>query len=536
MLRKGGSAVKEFNTTAVCIPSKHYMVDLTERVKEIKKLVDAGKYFTINRARQYGKTTTLTAVDNALRDQYVVISTSFEGIGEAGFANEPSFVKEFCRLLRREFRRNNLITEEVKREVDDLFSRDDQARNLGDLFDVLLEWCDTTVMPVVLIIDEVDTATNNQIFLDFLAQLRDNYINREAKGIHIFQSVILAGVTDVKHMRSKIRPEDDSKENSPWNIAADFTIDMSLSETGIKGMLDEYEADHQTGMDTAAIAKSIREYTNGYPFLVSRICQLIDKEVSRTMSLTEAWTNRGIDEAVKLLLAENNTLFKSITKNLNIYPELKAAIRGILMEGAKLAWNAQQNAIVQMQMYGLIRNDHNTVRIANRIFETMLYNLFLSDEELKNNIFAREGDLAKSQFISDGKLNMRLILDRFIVTYTQINGPLTDRFKEKDGREQFLLYLRPIINGTGNYYIEAQTRDQTRTDVIVDYLGQQYIIELKIWRGERYNAEGEKQIMEYLDYWNLNTGYMLSFNFNQKKTTGVKPVYIGNKLIYEGTV
>ena len=53
--------MKEFNTTAVCIPSKHYMVDITERVKEIKKMVDAGKYFTINRARQYGKTTTLNA-------------------------------------------------------------------------------------------------------------------------------------------------------------------------------------------------------------------------------------------------------------------------------------------------------------------------------------------------------------------------------------------------------------------------------------------------------------------------------------------
>ena len=41
--------MKEFNTTAVCIPSKHYMVGITERVKEIKKLVDAGKYFVINR-------------------------------------------------------------------------------------------------------------------------------------------------------------------------------------------------------------------------------------------------------------------------------------------------------------------------------------------------------------------------------------------------------------------------------------------------------------------------------------------------------
>ena len=528
--------MKHFNTTAVCIPSKHYMVDLSERIKEIEKLVDDGKYFAINRARQYGKTTTLTALTKVLKNQYVVISTSFEGIGDAGFEDESSFVKEFCRLLRREFRRETRVPEDVKSEVDSLFKSTNEKTKLGDLFDILLEWCDHTEVPIVLVIDEVDTATNNLVFLDFLAQLRDNYINRDTKGISVFQSVILAGVTDVKHLKSRIRSEEDSKENSPWNIAADFTIDMSLSEDGIKGMLAEYEADHHTGMDTEAIARSIREYTNGYPFLVSRICQLIDENVSKNMRLPEAWTRNGIDEAVKLILAENNTLFQSLTKNLNNYSELKSAIRSILMEGTKLTWNPDQKDIVQMQMYGLIRNDHNTVRVANRIFETRLYNLFLSDEELKNNVFSREGELAKNQFVSDGKLNMRLIMERFIETYTQVCGPLKDRFKEKDGREQFLLYVKPIINGTGNYYIEAQTRDQTRTDVIVDYLGQQYIIELKIWRGERYNTNGEKQISEYLDYWNLDTGYMLSFNFNKNKEQGVKRVQIGDKVLFEGTV
>ena len=91
--------MKKFNTTAVCIPSKHYMVDLSDRVARIRKMVDAGEYFTINRARQYGKTTTLTALANILSEHYVVISTSFEGIGKDGFKDEGSFVKEFCRLL-----------------------------------------------------------------------------------------------------------------------------------------------------------------------------------------------------------------------------------------------------------------------------------------------------------------------------------------------------------------------------------------------------------------------------------------------------
>ena len=46
---------RTFNITADCKPSLHYMVDLSGRLEQIKKMVDAGQYFTINRARQYGK-------------------------------------------------------------------------------------------------------------------------------------------------------------------------------------------------------------------------------------------------------------------------------------------------------------------------------------------------------------------------------------------------------------------------------------------------------------------------------------------------
>ena len=528
---------KKFNTTAVCIPEKHYMVDLSDRVAEIKELVDDGKYFTINRARQYGKTTTITALRKTLKEKYVVLSLDFQSIDNDVFENGAVFSQAMARIIvdAHEFEDVPIPPKTVS-ALENLSDCDEKNVKMDNLFRILKRWMKQSDEKIVLIIDEVDSAANNQVFLDFLAQLRDGYISRDTDGSPTFQSVILAGVTDVKHLKARIRDDEASKENSPWNIAADFTVDMSLSEAGIRGMLDEYEADHHTGMDTGAVAKLIREYTNGYPFLVSRICQLIDEEVSKTMDLSGAWTMVGFDEAIKRLLAENNTLFQSLTKKLNDQPELKRAIHSILMEGTRLTWNGQQNELVQMQMYGLIRNDHNTVRISNRIFETMLYNLFLSDEELKSNVFSREGDLAKNIFVKDGFLDVRLILEHFIETYTQICGPLKERFTEKDGREQFLLYLKPVINGTGNYYIEAQTRDQRRSDVIIDYLGKQYIIELKIWRGERYNAEGEKQISEYLDYYGLSTGYMLSFNFNNQKETGIKQVHIGDKVLYEGTV
>ena len=72
--------------------------------------------------------------------------------------------------------------------------------------------------------------------------------------------------------------------------------------------------------------------------------------------------------------------------------------------------------------------------------------------------------------------------------------------------------------------------------MIVDYLGEQFIIELKIWRGNAYHERGEKQLADYLDYYHLKKGYMLSFNFNKKKTVGVKEVILGNKLLIEAVV
>lgn len=75
-----------------------------------------------------------------------------------------------------------------------------------------------------------------------------------------------------------------------------------------------------------------------------------------------------------------------------------------------------------------------------------------------------------------------------------------------------------------------------RTDVVVDYLGEQFVIELKIWHGDEYNERGERQLAEYLDYYHLDKGYLLSFNFNKKKETGVKELRIGEKTIMEAVV
>ena len=96
-------------------------------------------------------------------------------------------------------------------------------------------------------------------------------------------------------------------------------------------------------------------------------------------------------------------------------------------------------------------------------------------------------------------LRMELVMKKFYDYFESVFFDADEKFIEEEGRRIFLMFLRPIINGAGNYYIEAQTRDKSRTDVIVDYRGRQFIIELKLWRGKNIIMTDR---LSWRDIWN----------------------------------
>lgn len=505
-MQKRWKMSKIFNTSAVCRPEIHYMVDLSDRLEQIKKMVDRGDYFTINWARQYGKTTMLRALGSFLAENYVVVSLDFQMMSQSDFEKESSFSEAFAREVLEEIANIEEVSVEIITRLQRLADGKEGKGRLAELF------------------------------LDFLAQLRGAYINRDKRPA--FQSVILAGVYDVKNIKQRLRPDGEHRVNSPWNIAADFLLDMNFSVKDISGMLAEYESDYQTGMDIKEIAQFIYDYTSGYPFLVSRICKLMDERITGSEGYFDrklVWTKEGVLEAVKILLIEKNTLFESITGKLADYPRLRELVYSLLFTGRKISYNPLSPSIEIAEMFGFIKNFRGDAVISNRIFETVLYNLFLSEEMLDSEEY-RIALQERNQFIQNGHLNMKLILEKFVVHWGDLYSSADEKFIEDNARKFFLLYLKPIINGTGNYYIEAQTRDNKRTDVIIDYCKEQFVIEMKIWRGNAYHERGEQQLAEYLEYYHLNKGYMLSFNFNKKKQAGVKEIRIGNKVLIEAVV
>ncbi len=509
------------------------MVNLGSRLDEISRMVDDGAYFTINRARQYGKTTTLRALAHHLKKEYDVISLDFQRMSSLSFENEQTFVAAFAEeLLEAAVQLPEEISEELKAFTDGSA----RINSLQALFRILRLWCKRSDKRIVLIIDEVDTATNNQVFLDFLAQLRAAYLDSDVTPT--FQSVILAGVYDVRNIKRKIRAEDDHKTNSPWNIAADFLVSMSFSAEDISGMLMEYETDYHTGMDVQKIAELLYEYTSGYPYLVSRLCKFLDERIAGSKEFpdkNDAWTEKGFFEAEKMLVKENNPLYQSLIDKLYSYPELKTVLYELLFNGKSIPYISTNSYIETAAMFGFIRNVNDTVVISNRIFETVLYNFFISEEFVGNKIYDA-GVQERNYFISGGHLNVRKILEKFIETFDYLYGDRDETFLEDVGRRYFLLFLKPIINGIGNYSIEPETRNRERMDVVIYYHGEQHIIEMKVWRGNAYNERGEKQLSDYLDYFHLKKGYMLSFNFNKKKEIGVREIFLGDKVLIEAVV
>ena len=495
---------KEFNVTGSCNPQRHYMVDTEKRFKAVENLIDRGSYFTINRARQYGKTTMLQMIRRRLSDKYLIIKTSFEGIGDESFESIPRFVTTFCRLMVG-FLQDVGIEEQTRK----VFDRKDLT-TFEELSDVITLFCETSMNPVVLLIDEVDKSSDNQLFLSFIGMLRNKYLDRNDGLGNTFHSVVLAGVYDIKNLKLKIRPDAEKKYNSPWNIAADFNVDMTFHPEEIAQMLNDYENDVHTGMDIRAVSEEIFKYTTGYPYLVSAICKIIDER------LDTEWTFDNVQKAVKIIAkGENVTLIDDLSKNIENNTELRDFLYSIVVNGQEYSYSMVDPIVRIANMFSYIReNQRGKTMIHNLIFEEALF-VYYSNKTM------REQGTKISPFVlnyvQNGKLNMEHVVTRFRDLMREEYRESTVPFLEKEGRLLFLTFLKPIINGIGFYYVEPQTRDNRRMDLVVTYDKQEFIVELKIWRGDKYEQTGREQLSEYLATRGMDEGYLVTFDFSKNK-------------------
>jgi len=509
--------MKYFNITGTCIPEKHYMVDTSKKMEQILKMIERRDYFVINRPRQYGKTTTLSQLEDILlaSEDYLPIVIGFEGYGEVVFSSEAMFCPAFLMDLGNEF---NVENQGYSNLFLEHMSTTDTFQKLSIVIKNIL-----TKIPkkVVLMIDEVDKSSNNELFIHFLGMLREKYL-KAAKGRDItFHSIILAGVNDIKTLKQKIRPEAQSQQNSPWNIAVPFNVDMTFHPAEIETMLIDYVNETHNPMDTKSISERIYFWTNGYPFLVSNMCKITAEQILPNQQ-DKTWDLDIIDNVAKMMIYEKNTLMEVIFKNLESYPDLYKLMEDLAL-GCEEQESIWQNPLIdQALMYGfIIYNGDRKVRIHNKIFQQSIIDYFISKNKTKSILYNDFN--TPSQYVKpDGKLDFEKILLSFqqVIKEKYSNDLLTkdDDFLESDLRLLFLVFLKPIINGYGHSFQEVEIGGEKRLDVVVTFREEKFVVELKVWRGPKYHAEGKERLMQYMQTMSINKGYMLIMTKTKKKT------------------
>ena len=483
------------------------MMSNTKMFHQIMELIEFGDYFTINRPRQYGKTTMLFQLLRHLKTskEYLPIKMNFQGVDDFVHETPAAFSQMFWGQLIDSFER-------LDAELAGQIKQFGGINSLKDLSNHISRLKKVTPKKLVLLIDEVDASSNYESFLSFLGMLRNKYLAR-IEGEHTFHSVVLAGVHDIKSLKFKLRNSKSAETNSPWNIAIDFDVRMSFIPSEIVPMLEQYCEAEGVEMDKAAIAERLYYHTSGYPFLVSKLCKNIAEKILPKQVNKTHWRLEDVEKSVRMLLKESNTNFDSLIKNLENHKDLYDLTFQIVIEGDEIGFNLDNPTIKKGILYGVFKRN-GKIKIHNRIYEQRIYNYLASIVETTT----KAGRSSSRQFIrEDNSLDFELIVTRFQQFMKEEYSDKSVSFLENQWRILFLAFIRPIVNGEGYTFKEVQISQEKRLDVIVTFNQYRYIVELKKWYGEVYHQKGIAQLADYLDIHGLNKGYLLIFDERRKK-------------------
>ena len=215
------------------------------------------------------------------------------------------------------------------------------------------------------------------------------------------------------------------------------------------------------------------------------------------------------------------------------FEEIKAVVYEILVEGKQVSYNsfAYEKGI----MYGILAEQEGRLVIHNKLFETLLYDYLIAQRHMRK-MASRFTQVDKDEVLENDKLDMEKLLLKFQEFMYGEYREEDEHFYETNGRLIFLAYLKPILNGKGFSFVEPQTRQNKRMDIVITYGSEKHIVELKIWNGEAYKLKGLEQLSTYMKEQKVDKGYLLQFNFNKNKQYTKEWIDFNDKKIFEVVV
>jgi len=495
--------MRKFNCTGPCYPDEHYYIRRDKVMEKVKRMIDEGAYFVVYAPRQMGKTTLLENMLFELEREnsdFVGILVDFEiyksQTPEAFYENFSEKLTE--QLFKRCREINHQKADELTKHLASLSTQD----VLG--FEKYVRTI-TKIIPeyrLSIVIDEFEGCPDKAM-KDFLHMSRSFYLSRKRNENFRNLNFVLIGIRDLTKLTVGTI--------SPFNIAQHLYLE-NFSMEEVFQLYGQYTQDTRQMFSDEAVS-FIYEQTRGQPFLVNRLGVILTEEMD--IDKRETITIQHAKEALLRILRETNNNFKTMLVHAK---ENREAILKIIA-GWQLEYNEDNPLVTDLRNYGLIQEEGGVCLVNNPIYQSKILSAFRPTRNEIDQLWRSiEPEILEFEnFYSGNVIRMDVLIENFKIFMDRIGLNLfrvTENPQEIVG--QFLLASfidLAITNIGGTTYVEVPT-GIGRMDIIALARDKKYIIETKLWTGEKSYQSGLLQIADYMRKESVHEGYYVIFDPN----------------------
>ena len=494
---------KFFNTTGPCNPEYHYMLPPEDRLvgSQLHRYIKDMLYWVLHAPRQTGKTTFLQSWAREINagGEAVACYVTVERCDRVSQAEKA--MPAICNAIRDAAGIYGLPVPVC--EDNDHFSM---------LNRILTNWSQLVApKPLIVLFDEVDVLVD-ETMVSFLRQLRGGFAGRGAGTFPV--SIALVGMRDLKDYIIRAKDGKSVNPGSPFNIKEDSAMLSNFTKDDVAKLFAQRT--EETGQQiTREALDYVYEQSGGQPWIVNSLfkratLRILDNESSETVTLELVRQARG------QMIEARETHLDSLGARLRD-PRVKFVIQTIITGSSDPLGRTNPNVELTMDL-GLVKWSSGTgFTIANPVYEEILTR-YISSEY--HDSFPPPSSWQWQK--PNGELDMDRLLQEFQKFWRRHSAIWEEKADYTEAFPHLLLmaYLQRVTNGGGDIDRELAA-GRGRMDLMVEYAGKHYIIEIKIIHSYDSPAavreEGLEQIQEYRDKFDSSIpAYLVIFDRRPK--------------------
>ena len=469
--------MRQFNTSGPCDPQKHYTLLRERLLLKGREKVDAGRYFTIFAPRQSGKTTYFQLLLQELQATYTPIWVSFESLA---VVSKEVFYQDFTRQLRQELSKykvtfDTLITDPVS--LEEGFQRIQATK------------------PLVLVIDEFE-GVPERVLSELMHAFRRIYYRKEYSRLH---TVILVGVSTVAELVVSTA--------SPFNVVDELEIPYFTREE-VHDLIEQYIAESGQAFDKEVI-NAIYDNTHGQPGLVCGLCAHLVENVVADVSKPVTMADWYATEKYFLTRRFDKNMINIVQKSRE-KPDLMLKI---LFNENPIPFSVYDPDIAYLFAHGVIHDVAGYVEIGVPLYRKVLITAFRPtiNGEISQYVSAHE---TFQEYVTPIGLNLHALLTKYREYVRRHGFRAFDTEHLKEGAWHYSLdgFINFFIERLGGQTFLEVPAGRGRTDILIVYQAQKYLLETKIFTDQSYFQKGKAQLADYLTSEGLDEGYYAVFS------------------------